>query len=83
MTTLFKTRNDKEKALNNFEEALKLFVLNGISPSNQGLVLSHLESMKSNPNPLNTTCKLETFPETQITRITIDYSFAPSIKPFQ
>lgn len=83
MTALLTTRQDKEQAIALLQSLLNHFIYHGVSPADRGGITLHLEWMHRQTADLKANCRLETFPATQTTRIVLDLSFAPEVKPFE
>lgn len=75
MTTILRTRQDKERSIQLIADAIARFIYPGISPQAQAGVSQHIQWMQRQPADLHVTCRLETRPVTQTTRLIIDASF--------
>lgn len=82
MTAILHSRESKLQAISLFEEILRTFMYHGMKPIDIANLTNHRDWMRRQPADLKANCKLETFPATQTTRITLDLSFAPDVKPF-
>lgn len=77
MTAILGAKADKEAAINLLEHILHGFVMNGLNYSQAQGVLEHMSWLHRQTADLNVNCKLETVPELQMTRVTLEYSFLP------
>lgn len=77
MTTILSPAADKAHSIDLLQEVLTRFVYPGIPPDEQALLTQHLAWMRAQTGDLRVTCKLETVPGLQLTRITLDAAFQP------
>lgn len=82
MTSVLTSREDKERALFTIGKLLEQFFFHGLKPADIAAVAEHYTWLKRQPAPLSVNARLETFPATSTTRLTLDLSFAPDVKPF-
>lgn len=82
MTSILTSREDKDRALFTIGKLLEQFFFHGMAPKDIAAVAEHYAWMKRQAAPLNVNARLETFPATATTRLTLDLSFVPDVKPF-
>lgn len=82
MTVVLGKRTDKEASFAAVARCLELFVLPGVSPADAAMITQHFTWLSCKTADLRVNARLETFPETQTTRIVLELSFAPELKPF-
>lgn len=83
MTVILHTKPDKEKAIKIIELLIAHFMYHGLRKADTDAVSAHLDWMERQTDDLRVNAKIETQPETQTTKITLELSFAPEIKPFE
>lgn len=67
---------EKREAFDLLELNLKRLIFIGVPREQIGLIQQHLAYLRADKRELHVTSKLETFPELEVTRLVIDYSFA-------
>lgn len=83
MTSLLTTRADKDRALHTIAAVFEQFLFHGLAPRDIAKIAEHFTWMREQADDLKVNARLETFPETQTTRITLDLSFAAEVAPFK
>lgn len=85
MTAILTYSRDKDRAVDLLNEVLKVFVFHGLNTHECAVVLQHLADMRQSNQVanLNVNAKLETVPELQLTRLTLEFAHRaiPPVKP--
>lgn len=77
MTSVIRAKHDKERSITILQDVLARFMYDGMSNEDLSLVLEHMTWMRRQLTDMNVNCKLETVPELQLTRITLEIAFQP------
>ena len=75
MTQILSTKSDKSEVVDSLRKLLQLVTFPFIGEANRSAILQHFDWMKRQPGNLYNNCKIETVPELQLTRITLELSF--------
>lgn len=75
MTLTLSTKSDKSEVIDTIRRVLQLVTFPFVGQAQREAILQHFDWMKRQSGDLYNNCKIETVPELQLTRITIELSF--------
>lgn len=77
MTHILTTTAHKIHTLRLLRQLIDMHVTVGLKPTDAAQVYEHFRWMEGQKDHLHVNCQLETVPELQLTRLTLEYSFQP------
>ena len=77
MPLTFASRTEKDEVIDLLRKLLQTVMFPHTRIDQREAMMEHIAWMKSQPGDLNVTCKFETMPELQATRLEIISSFKP------